>query len=275
MMFPNQILQKTEASNFSALTIANYKGILENDLSTPNDFHSRLFGYFGYLFLISLLYIILAKERRALIPISWFLFAFAYLGFGSQTLTQYIPVLVQDRFMIIFCPAIALVISCAMVNFAGRFKGPRSKYVAYAILGIALLALSISSVSIIRYTDISQYYFTEPMIQVSDFISSLPGNAIILTYNDLPWEAYSNYQHNVSDVYPTIQGTTTCSELNAMPKPTVNSGYYIVDNYDSNLSGCGMDIVYRTSVPSWLDNYTLFNGQANFWGAAVYRYNET
>jgi len=229
------------------------------------------FGYIGWLLLASLIYLAVAREKRALLPGFWVLFAFLYLSFGSQSLTKYVPLQFENRFLLILCPAIMLTISFAIVSLYDRIKSRSIKTVALCAITIVLIAITASSIWTASYTLTSQYFWSEPLMQLNNFVNTLPTNAQIVTYGSYPWYLYSNYQHDTSTIYgPQFSGGGCNVQMG------FQNGEYIIGNFSPQLEQCGLQPVFQPKMPGWLENYTAFdNSPTDYWGVSVYYYNSS
>jgi 4-amino-4-deoxy-L-arabinose transferase-like glycosyltransferase len=85
-----------------------------------------IYGYFFYLFCISVLFLLSVRKREIIIPLWWFLSLFLYMQFGSMSLNEYIPIHRLDRHLTII--SIPMVIICGaflacLVNSKVRIVG--------------------------------------------------------------------------------------------------------------------------------------------------------
>lgn len=224
------------------------------------------YAYFGYAFVISALYLIVTKYKKAVIAGYWFAFSFLYLSFGSETFKTYSPVQYMARFSIIIVPATVLIIGIALAHLIQKErKHKKGLIIAYFVVGIAILILTISSLENVIYIGYSQLYATEPLLQIGKYLNNLPANTMILGPVDIPWSAYlKNQSRSIQNVgYGTSQ--QNCSGITNTFKLT--SGDYLVGNV-TNYSNCSLEIAYVPSAPDGLKKYTAFVP----WGPNFYYY---
>ncbi len=276
-MFPENVVQKTLSLAGPALP-GTYAALLWSYFAPLGGYQQLEFGYIGYALAAAAAYLIATRERRAALPAFWFSFAFLYLSFGSQGITRYIPLFAEQRFLVLLCPAIALLVGIAAARFASGFGRPAVRAAAWAAVLALLAALLCSSAANIIAVDTAQYYFTEPMMQTAQYVNSLPYNATVFTTSAIEWEVFTDQAHTVLMRMRPIADAGSCGQ--ALSAAGAHHGDYVVDNLDApggppNLSACGLETVFSPGVPRWLLGQTLFGGQPNFWNVAVYRYVST
>ncbi len=271
-LFPVPLLKNIAAGPFfSDPSLQNLVALLKASVGAPYVLDWMAFGYFGFAFLISAAYLLIIRDKRLAIPLLWFMIAFLYLGFGSQSITTYVPVLSLTRFALILCPAIALVVAFCLthaIEYAGK-KGAATRAAAYAAVSCVLIFLFVSSFFTIRYIDYSQRSSVSPLVQTGEYIDSLGPNATVFGPCDLPWIAYTDYRANlVSLGYIRFQGNCSVTGIfNFKP------GDYMVGMLDGNYSQCGFAMVFKPRPITWLEGYTAFDNQGmNLSNVAVYLY---
>lgn len=233
------------------------------------------FGYLGYAFLLSSIYLVYRGFRKGALIWYWFAFSLLYLGYGTMSLTHYEPVLYDGpRFFLIAAPAMALIIGIGLAELIRSAARPGMSYrvAVSAFIAAAIIALVWTSMSAIAYIGYSQLAGTEPLIQIGNYINGLPSNAVIYGPNDVPWQFYLNGTHTyLSEWYSSQQGT--CSGL--MNTFKLQEGAYVVGNITDS-SACGLTKVYSPTPVQWLQGYNLFSDWGtNFSDFNVYEYNGT
>ena len=241
--------------------------------STTKTLAGLSFGYFGYLFAICALYLIATKYKKALIIGYWYAFSFLYLSFGTQSISNYNPVLYAGpRFMLIFVPAITIIIGIAFAKMRDwtKSKKPNIKFIVYATGFVIIVILFISSVANIIYINYSQRYATKPLLQLGNYINSLPANTTVYGPVDIPWSMYVNLKrHTVTLGYASSQ--TNCSSVFSTFQ--IPKGAFLLGNV-TNYKECALEIVYKPSAYNSLRNYTAFVPWGpNFYGYSIYEYN--
>ncbi|MDE1855358.1 MAG: glycosyltransferase family 39 protein [Candidatus Micrarchaeota archaeon] len=269
-MLPVQFVQASLLSGYLPIPTPQSFSLLLNYVNRYS-LESLIFGYLGFVFFLSAIYLIASNERKSLVPLFWFSFVFAYLGLGSQSLTRYLPVLTVSRFLILLCPAIALVVGIALskaLEFS-RKKRPVVRFaITFAIIYFLVLTL-LNSYFSVMYIQYSQYNAMVPLIETGNYINSLSPNATITGPVDIPWDVYTNYTHAMVQVgYARFE--TNCSVVQLFQ---MQPGYYFVGMNNSTLLSCGLAPVFTPYPVSWLRNYTLFTYWGmNFSNFAIYRY---
>lgn len=129
------------------------------------------FGFFYYLVVISIIYIILRKIKKAYIIILWFLSVFLYMQFGTMSIKEYIPMHRLDRHLtIIEIPSILLV-----SVFIYYFSQNRIRKIFSSLL---ILTLLISFLYYIKNIHYLQKGAVEDTIRIFDFIKGLPKKTV-------------------------------------------------------------------------------------------------
>jgi hypothetical protein len=82
------------------------------------------YGLFYYFFILSFIYIIIKRSKKALIPMLWFLFLFLYLEFGSMQITSYVPIHKLPRHLTVLTIPGLLCLSYFLIDFF--LKGKKS-----------------------------------------------------------------------------------------------------------------------------------------------------
>ena len=246
-----------------------------NDLFNPamwKSFDGLAFGYFGYVFLGTALYLTCSKFKKGAIVGYWFLFSLLYLGLGSQSINRYNPVIyVGPRYALIFVPAMVLIIGIGMAKLVDEVKRRKmaTKLLVYVPVAVVVILLVVSSVKNIIYINYSQLYATEPLLQFGQYLNTLPSNSTIFGPSDIPWNSYINQSRHVVILGYSFD-ENTCKNVTSQFKLT--SGSFFVGNVTDYVS-CALQPVYTPTEVYRLRNYTLFkNWGVNFYSYKIYEY---
>ncbi len=211
-------------------------------------------GLFGYATVIAVIYLFVRRNLRFWLPGLWFLSTLLYLGWGTVSITRYIPIdYAYSRFTLLFMPALALIMGFAAADICdfgknGHEKASGTTKATRYALNIALAAVAVvllaNSVLAIRYIDLSQFYWVYNLIAIGNYIETLPSSAII--YSNYPIEEYSGFSHTVVFI------PENCTYL--------SNGSYVVANYSKSFaSECNLSVVFTPPAPPrYLKNYDMF-----------------
>jgi asparagine N-glycosylation enzyme membrane subunit Stt3 len=230
-------------------------------------FDTVAFGYFGYALIICSAYLIITKFRKGIILGYWFVFSFLYLGFGSQSIHKYIPVMyVGPRYAMIFVPAICLIAGIALAKMLSdaKKKRLRVKMPAYAFVCGIIMLLGVSSLINIADINYSQLSSTLPLIQFGQYLNGLPYNSTVFGPSDIPWSTYVNHSKRIV-VSGYSSSENTCGGVTGQFGLT--PGSFLVGNV-ADYGSCSLKLVYTPREAYWLENYTLFKN----WGTSFYSY---
>ncbi|MCW6159974.1 MAG: glycosyltransferase family 39 protein [Candidatus Micrarchaeales archaeon] len=249
------------SNNLSAFA-GNPHGFLRN-----TGFNMLAYGFFGIALALSVLYLTINYRRAAIVPAAWLIFMLLYMGFGTMSITTYIPLILMIRYTVIFVPAIALLIGIALADIIKVAKGKIAP-IAYSLVVASLIALAVSSVIIAAYLNYSQYKTALPLLEIGGYINSLPSNTNIQGPADVPWLVYTSQNNTNSLGY--VMSENTCKNVTALF--SFKPGSYFIGNL-TDPSSCNMTEVFQPSYPQWLSNYTAFdNIGLNFYNVNVYKY---
>ncbi len=245
--------------------------LINNIAKSPFFFNQMAFGYFGFAFVISASYLLILRDKRIMIPLLWFLITFLYLGYGSQSITRYIPVLILLRFTIIFCPAIALMIGFGFTRIIEAVKKRHKviKIATYVIVAGSILFFFICSFLSIRYINYSQRNSVSALVQTGNYINHLGLNVTVFGPVDLPWVTYTNYKASLLPLsYIRLESNCNVTKIFVL-----EPGDYMVGELNGSYSSCGFVMVFKPHKIEWLANYTAFNNDGmNISDIAVYLY---
>ncbi len=259
----------TEAPAFQA-----YVNNLMPPFKDPNTFNTIAYGYLGYLFIACGIYFLAIRFKKVSILGYWFVFSFLYLGFGTQSITRYIPIMyVGPRYALIFVPAMVLIIGIALAHMIDKGKTLPITQKALLACGLTVVVVFISVSSVMDVVNIqySQLYASEPLIQIGHYLNALPSNTMMYGPVDIPWSVYLYNQSRPMAAVGYGSYQTSCSEVtNSFALPP---GAIVIGNI-SDHSSCNLNAVYTPTTPDWLNKYTLFqNWGTSFYGYNVYGYN--
>ncbi|MEM3781822.1 MAG: glycosyltransferase family 39 protein, partial [Candidatus Micrarchaeaceae archaeon] len=176
-IFPYRILDGF-VSGLRSGNIANAFTFLKPAFFVPN---SRV-GFYMYALVVAVAYLLAKKERRAYVPMFWFLFCFAYLEFGPMHVSlspfQYLLSYRLGRFLTIIAPPTALILGIAVAR--STEKGSNVKRpIGFAVSAIAILFLIATSMQINNFwhgTLVSQRY---DQLQIANYLNKLPSTTKI------------------------------------------------------------------------------------------------
>lgn len=250
---------KITSSTFLSLMMDPSTGSLDNDYD---------FAYYSYLAVLSLILLLLLKDKRGYFPVLWVALAFLYLSFGSTSVSHYVAMaLMYPRYTLIFLPAMVLIIAFGLADLLAiadsryrRYNSKRrssarlpysaKKYLLYFLVGLVIFLLASYSIVMIRDMNYAWYKTVYNVIAVANFIDTLPQNAVIFGSNSrVPVQQYTTYQYDIVDY-----------EVNATNCAMVPSGTYVFVPYNASLQKtCGLKLLFPFStVPAWLSPYSLY-----------------
>ena len=275
-LFVMQVYTKNLSTLFTNQSPAFYSYLKTLFVASPaKNLDGLAFGYFGYLLLACAAYLIATRAKRISVLYYWFAFSFLYLGFGTQAIAKYSPVLYIPRFMLILVPAITLIIGIAFAKLIEQARKKRNSsraILVYAPLSLIILVLTASSISNIAFINYSQLQGTEPLLQFGQYLNALPPNAAVAGPADIPWSAYINPNRKIT-VLGYSNGQKNCSGIIGTLKPL--PGTFIIGNV-TDFRSCQLDVVYTPRQIPWLGNYTAFEPWGpDFYTYTIYEYNPT
>ncbi|MFI5412429.1 MAG: ArnT family glycosyltransferase [Candidatus Micrarchaeales archaeon] len=205
-----------------------------------------LYAYFAILGAISLL--IAKRFKSAAFPALWVIVTFGFMGFGVVSLKNLLFICTAaPRLMLIFTPALALLIGMGMAGFMDLSKNRNYRYAACAISVILIIVLFYSSYVLIRYTELSQYKYIYPILQISNFIKTLPKGTIVYTDVQLDPSFYGAGYF--------VYGPITIRDCN-----NIRHNSYVILNttyIDSIMQSCNLSLAFAPpATPKYLQNYT-------------------
>lgn len=264
-MFPSGLAQASFLTGFFLVpSQAGFSAMLS--YIDRYDYSTMAFGYFGFAFVLSVIYFAVKREKRAIMPLVWFSVIFLYLGFGSQSLLKYLPLTSIERYLIVLCPAVVLAIGIALADVmkAIRNETRAVRTSAYVIIAYVLFSMAAISYFSIEYIQYSQYMAILPLVQIGGYVNSLGTGSVIIGPIDAPWYTYTNYSHTMLFDGYVADG----SNCNAVMNFTLNQSDYLVGLRDGNYSSCGFSIAFNPSPDAALANYTLMSR----WETVIYFY---
>ena len=206
-------------------------------------------GFFGYFAALGLLYLIARGNKRVILPALWFLFTFLYLGLGTLSFSRYIPIgIAYPRLMLLYIPAMALIMGFAAANVLEFKKAKLRDYLSVGLLAAMVAFLFLNSLLIIRYVDLSQHAYIDPLLQISRFIGNLPTNITIYS-PPIPLSLYTDYRYNFTGLPPI---DATCGRMR-------DNSYVIMDPNASIESACNLEKLFAPQPNSTLSQYDLFD----------------
>ncbi|MGC9132221.1 MAG: glycosyltransferase family 39 protein [Candidatus Micrarchaeia archaeon] len=220
------------------------------------------FNLFGYFLIGSALYLISTKEKRAIIPLAWFAFSFLYLSFGPTALShRYLFIAYAPRFNIIFVPAVCLVIAIAF----SKILKLKNKFLNFFLFALLLL-IFVSSFLEVFYIKRSEYKITLPLLQIAEAIKSLPSNVSICKgFFAIPIEVYVNFKRDFISIGERPENVN-CTKI--------GKEFYVITIENKSLEeNCNLLKIYKSYIPSWLENYSYYDGigKEYFYNLTLYK----
>jgi len=225
--------------------------MLKNYTAPPYDIAlwSDQVGFFGYFTIACILFLAAKREKSAYFPALWFFSTLLYLAFGTVSITSYLPIPnFVPRFMMIFAPAMALLIGIAFtVAIELKQKGLASS-LRYGTVIVAFLFLLLTSIVTIHYVRVNEYVGVFPLQQLSDYVHTLPVGTTLYYESHLrailPVYVPSGYK--LQEIGPPFN----CSLLPA------NS--YIISSQNNTLEAtCGLQTLFAPEPSPDLSAYGL------------------
>jgi 4-amino-4-deoxy-L-arabinose transferase-like glycosyltransferase len=229
----------------------------------------QIIGLIGYATVLAVLYLFVRRNLSFWLPALWLVSTMLYLGYGTVSLTKYIPIGYNNvRFMLLFVPSLALIVGIAaadIVDFGkDRAKHARqpnlikaARYLLIFLLVATTLVLFINSVLAIRFISLSEYSWIYNLIVIGKYVENLPSNATI--YSNYPIAEYARFSRTFYML------PLNCSQI--------TKGSYVVLNYNETYaSKCNLVPVFQPKVPNYLLKYNLFanNSWGTFFNTTVY-----
>lgn len=221
--------------NFSITPVPDF------DLSSP-----YYFGLYFYFVIAASLYLIIAREKRAIVPALWAVFGILYLGFGTESLQYYSHGLWYplSRYTLLFWPALVLLLGfgfeSAMLSAERYRKGAKrfARLVPYAILFIAIGWLFVQSLNSIEHLAMAQYSALYEMIEVGNYVNTLPLNATLYNTIRVPLLPFTDMLHTTVQFFG---GSVQCNQFGV--------GYLVTLLNASFQEKCGISITYAAPPP--------------------------
>ncbi|MGC8648571.1 MAG: glycosyltransferase family 39 protein [Candidatus Micrarchaeia archaeon] len=229
------------------------------------DLSNGLYGYFGML---AIVYLILRKNKAVALPSFWFISTFLYLCLGTSNPLKWTLIGARPRYMLIFIPALTLLIGIGISDFLSLSKKQSHKILAYASVAMVLVLLFSSSFVIIKYVGLSQYRITLPEIEIASFLNSLPKNATIFEYPQIRLASYL-YNRPVMLLGFFTSYSRQIHQISQIPGncDIIPQNAYVVLQYPNKsiISLCNLTIAYSLpKLPGYLKNYSLLEGYDHY-----------
>lgn len=243
-------------------TWTGFSGMLQGYITANNInfFANQSDGLYAYFAAAAMVFLVCRWNKRMLIPMAWFIATLLYMGLGSVSIASYVPIsFAYPRLMLIFIPAMALLIGFAFADFLEARRRPIGRFLSYVVAVALICLLAINSIAIVSYVNLAQYKYIYPLLQISGFISMLPQGSVIYTL--IPLGAYTGYKYNIAAV-----PEKDCNMIQA-------GSYQVLESNSSLITQCGLTEVYTPAgPPSYLDSYSLFDHSSYgvFYNYSVY-----
>jgi hypothetical protein len=192
----------------------------------------------------------------------WFAFSFLYLSFGPTALSsRYLFIAYAPRFNIIFVPAVCLIIAIAFSKIL-KLKNKAFNFFSFVLLFLIFI-FSFLEVFYIKY---SEYKITLPLLQVAEAIKNLPSNiSVYKGFFAIPMGVYINFKRDFISIAERPENID-CTKI--------EKGTYIITKENKSLEeNCNLIKIYKSSIPSWLENYSYYDGigKEYFYNLTLYK----
>lgn len=246
------------------------------------------FGYFGYAMLPAVAYLLARRSKNAAIPALWFVVTFLFLSFGSSSLIGYHFIQYKIRYMLIFVPALVLILGLGTDKVIADMKMTRQKLEKHGrriTIGIVLLGASLlmaNSVLLIQYNQYVNHADMYPIMNISQSLLALPAGTpvyvnLYLTYQ---LQFYMDYANNLESYMITpppcgflVGGASNLTVTGgALLRSNISRGSLMVDSQDLvlNQSCETFEPQLDPALPEWLSQYRVDYNYSWGW-AELYR----
>lgn len=139
-------------------------------------------GFYFYAVVLAIVYLIARRERRAYIPLFWFLFAFLYLEFGPMHVgfSPFTYVLSHKVGRFLCLAAVPLVLLVSMAAVRSSEKGlPWKRYSAIAVWTAIVLLMLVTGFMVAQFWHdilMTQIY---DQVSIANYLNALPSNTVI------------------------------------------------------------------------------------------------
>ncbi len=252
--YPNTLFQYNLLHSVNSIILApsSAKNVLSS-LAYAIGYRITTTWLLFYALALSMAYLAIRREKRALLPALWFAFLMLYLMFGPQGIAlnpfTYIFVAHLDRYLLLVTVPSALLISIAAARALDQGMPALAHRARYNITIVLVVALIVFLLAASIHTGMLWYYSWDysrySQLAIVSYLGALPSNTPILyEYNFFYVPLYLGFK-NYSRFHPYLGGSINCTT-----DPSVS---YIA--VPQNLPG-GID---PASCPSW---HQVLNGSS-------------
>ncbi|MGA3020463.1 MAG: glycosyltransferase family 39 protein [Candidatus Micrarchaeales archaeon] len=183
-----------------------YQAIVNQNLNLNSLFNSylnggALAGFFFYALVLSVLYLIIKKDKNVYFPLVWLVVGILYLEFGPQHIglnpLTYVLSHRLDRYLTLIAPPLVIIISAALITFVRIAKG-KWKYIKSILCSLIFLfitAISLQTILFMHSVILASQY---SQLQIAKYLQKLPNITQIYAdsgYGDIA--VYMNF-NNIS-----------------------------------------------------------------------------
>jgi len=140
------------------------------------------YGLFYFFIIGSMIYIFVKKRKKALIPLFWFLISFLYLEFGSSSITSYLPLVKNWRYLTVLTISGLLCLSYFMFKILKNKNHVKARKIIFSSI---LVFLIITSVFYTYHRKQLLDATTYDMKETYEFTKNYPGKTIYCDYHTL------------------------------------------------------------------------------------------
>jgi 4-amino-4-deoxy-L-arabinose transferase-like glycosyltransferase len=226
---------------------------------------SNVAGLLFYLLLPAAAYLLLRKERRVYFLLFWVVVGFLLLEFDPFHVSLF-PFAYSlqhrlDRYLTLIAPAVALLISFALVKLVENKKGARKCALA-AFSALVLLLVAYTSLGILSHWHYLNLYERYDQVAIAGYLGALPNTTQIYYLNGFAFtEIYMQFA-NASrfQVYDQVQN---CSRIPA--------GAYVLMPKNEQVFGIPFTPNPTKYCPSWQMVYApeMSNESSEYWSSAA------
>jgi len=211
-------------------------------------------GFLFYLLLPAAAYLLIARDRRAYLPLFWVVVGFLLLEFDPWhvSLFPFVYALQHrlDRHISLIAPAVALVIAFALAKIAEDKKGAR-RYAVAAFTLLVLAFVAYTSLGLNAYWQVRDSYESFDQVAIAGYLSALPNTTHVYYPNGFSFtEIYMQFANQSRfSVYDQMRN---CTDI---PK-----GAYVVMPKNNQVFGIPFTPNPLPYCPSWEEVYVPDSG---------------
>jgi len=240
--------------------------MLPSKSSLPQPYENYYYDWFFYFAVILIAISALRRNKSIAIPLVWIGTTFAYLIFGTMSLSHYALIPPFARYTFIFTPAVALAIGIGVVdlyrnrvreNFSNkrskkqRPKPAKYKYkiiTAFVVVAFAILIFQASYSENMLGNSAKAY--AQPFISVANYINMHKPSEVVQSSELIPIQLYTGFKFNYNAINTL---SPDCAEI--------SDGAYVVSQSNSTFANeCGLKLVAGPfTVNKTMSKYNLLD----------------